>query len=187
MSTKNQVDVGLSGVTGSGMFAGSNSPSFTTPTLGVASATSLNLGGGVLNSYITETTFTPTFTCASPGNLSVSYASRSGWYIRIGNVVMYNISVFCTPTFTTATGQIQYGGLPITPSQSFGDCLGFGNQNSAFVYPGGTNQLFYQTLGQGGNLGLAAFGPGVVETPVNMSAITSGVTFNATFSGFYFV
>lgn len=42
MSTINQVGVGLSGASGTGSFAGTTSPTFTTPTLGVASATSIN-------------------------------------------------------------------------------------------------------------------------------------------------
>ena len=42
MATNNAVNVGLSGSSGTGSFAGSTSPSFTTPTLGVASATTIN-------------------------------------------------------------------------------------------------------------------------------------------------
>jgi len=42
MATNNQLNVGLSGQSGSGAFAGSVSPSFTTPSLGIASATSIN-------------------------------------------------------------------------------------------------------------------------------------------------
>lgn len=42
MATVNAVGVGLSGSTGSGSFAGSTSPSFTTPILGVAAATTIN-------------------------------------------------------------------------------------------------------------------------------------------------
>lgn len=42
MATNNAVNTSLSGQTGTGSFAGSTSPSFTTPTLGVASATTIN-------------------------------------------------------------------------------------------------------------------------------------------------
>lgn len=41
MATNNAVNTSLSGQTGTGSFAGSISPTFTTPTLGVATATSL--------------------------------------------------------------------------------------------------------------------------------------------------
>ncbi len=42
MATVNQVGVGLSGSTGTGTFVGSTSPTLITPTLGVATATSIN-------------------------------------------------------------------------------------------------------------------------------------------------
>lgn len=42
MATKNQVDVGLSGTTGTGTFVGSTSPTLVTPTIGAASATSIS-------------------------------------------------------------------------------------------------------------------------------------------------
>lgn len=42
MATNNSVNVPLSGASGTGNFAGSVSPAFTTPSLGVASATTIN-------------------------------------------------------------------------------------------------------------------------------------------------
>ncbi len=42
MATNNSVNVGLSGASGTGSFAGTTSPTFVTPTLGVATATSYN-------------------------------------------------------------------------------------------------------------------------------------------------
>jgi hypothetical protein len=86
----------------------------TTPTLGVASATSINFGGGALASYVPKTSFTPTFTFATPGDLSVSYATQVALYERIGNVVTYTIYLTCTPTFTTGAGAIRIAGLPLT-------------------------------------------------------------------------
>jgi hypothetical protein len=187
MATENQVDTGLKGSTGSGMFVGSISPSLVTPILGVASATSMNFGGSSLSDYIDNTPFTPTFTCATPGDLSFAYTTQQGFYVRIGNIVFYVMSVRGTPTFTTASGQIQVGGLPITPSQAHGDCLGISVNNSAFTYPVGTTQVAVQTLGAGGNLGWIAFGSAVASSTVTMANITTGVAFNAQYSGSYFV
>lgn len=42
MATNNAVNTSLSGQSGTGSFAGTTSPSFTTPTLGVAAATTIN-------------------------------------------------------------------------------------------------------------------------------------------------
>lgn len=51
MTTNNDVNVGLSGSTGSGNFAGSTSPVFVTPTLGAATATTIAFSpttGGII-------------------------------------------------------------------------------------------------------------------------------------------
>lgn len=52
MTTINAVDTTLSGQTGTGTFVGSTSPTLVTPTLGVASATSLNFGAAATNGII---------------------------------------------------------------------------------------------------------------------------------------
>jgi hypothetical protein len=187
MTTINPVGNGLSGTTGSGNFVGSTSPTLVTPILGAASATSINFGGSSLSTYVNEGSFTPTFTCVTVGNLSVTYTIQTGYYSQIGNVVMYNITVNCTPTFTSASGQVQYGGLPVTPSQSYGDNIGVIYNATSISYPTSTTQIYTQTLGQNGNIGLAAFGSGTTATAINMSNLTSGVAFNMTMSGYYFV
>jgi hypothetical protein len=52
MTTVNILDIGLSGSSGSGNFAGTTSPVFTTPTLGAASATSISFSStsGIIGS-----------------------------------------------------------------------------------------------------------------------------------------
>lgn len=61
-----------------------------------------------------NTSFTPTFTCATPGDLSVSYATQIGRYQQIGKLVFYKLNLVCTPTWTTATGEPRISGLPFT-------------------------------------------------------------------------
>lgn len=66
---------------------------------------------------LTEGTWTPTLTFATPGDLSVSYGSqRVGRYIKLGNWVLCTFSLTPTPTFTTASGAPSITGLPFTPS-----------------------------------------------------------------------
>lgn len=59
-----------------------------------------------------EGSFTATVTCATPGNLSVSYTSRGGLYRKIGSLVYVYIAVNFTPTYTTASGELIISGLP---------------------------------------------------------------------------
>lgn len=61
------------------------SPVMTTPTLGVAAATSINFGGTALANYL-EGTFTPTVTLVGgAGNTTPVYSVNSGRHTRIGN------------------------------------------------------------------------------------------------------
>lgn len=90
----------------------------TTPTLGVAAATSINFGGSTLSTYTANGVFTPVVTFATPGNLSVAYSVQTGFYSRIGNIVTAIISLSFTPTFTTASGSFQITGLPFTINAS---------------------------------------------------------------------
>jgi hypothetical protein len=112
----------------------------TTPTLGVASATSISFGGSTLSTYTEYSTWTPVLTFATPGNLSVSYATQAGFYSRIGNIVHCSFQLTCTPTFTSASGGMQITGVPATSHNSTGNKCVFpvalsGNASQ----PGATN------------------------------------------------
>jgi len=68
MATVNSVNVGLSGSSGSGSFAGTTSPAFTTPDVGVCTATSIN------KVAITAPASSATLTIANGGTLATSGA-----------------------------------------------------------------------------------------------------------------
>ena len=70
-------------------------------------------GGFLKDSDFTIADWTPTFTFASPGNLSVAYATQAGRYFKLNTLVLCLMRLRCTPTFTTSTGAISIGGLPI--------------------------------------------------------------------------
>lgn len=116
MTTINGVNTSLSGQTGTGTFVGSTSPTLVTPVLGVASATSINFGGSALSTYVADTSWTPIFTFATPGDLSVVYSVQQGYYTTIGAITFMNFSIACTPTFTTSSGVFEITGQPVTAS-----------------------------------------------------------------------
>lgn len=58
--------------------------------------------------------FTPQFTFATPGNLSITYANREGKWTRIGDLIFMSISMRFTPTFSTASGTARIVNLPFT-------------------------------------------------------------------------
>lgn len=79
----------------SSLFAPLISPSFTTPSLGVASATSIAFGGGTPLSHYVEGTWTPIVTLVGgAGNTVPVYTTNSGIYTRIGNLVYCQVLLY---------------------------------------------------------------------------------------------
>lgn len=99
------------GVTGTGLEVRQTSPTLITPTLGVASATSINFGQSTLGSY-EEGTFTPSVTFATPGTSSITHTAQSGEYTRIGHIVIFRSTTFFNLTKGTASGAFRMTGLP---------------------------------------------------------------------------
>lgn len=159
-------------VTGSGGIALATSPSFTTPTLGAATATSINFGGSTLSTYVGYTSFTPVFTFATPGDLSVVYTTQTGFYIRIGDLIWAYIVLACTPTFSTASGNLQITGLPVASHSGeniVGSCMLGG---TAITWPTGTTCTFCQ-LGSTSTT-LAIFGAGSTKAVAQFGASQFG-------------
>lgn len=73
---------------------------------GVASWSCSPMNSGIIS-------FSPTISFATPGDLSVSYAMQQGWYMRSGGLISMDISFRFTPTYTTASGQLRIGNLPV--------------------------------------------------------------------------
>jgi hypothetical protein len=63
---------------------------------------------------VTTHTWTPTLTFATPGDLSVVYSTRTGFYTKIGNLVFLKFEIV-TSTFiwTTAAGDLHIDGFPL--------------------------------------------------------------------------
>jgi hypothetical protein len=150
----------------------------TTPTLGVATATSINFGGSALSTYTTGGTWTPTITFATPGNLSVSYATQNGVYTRIGNIIVAVFTVAFTPTYTSSSGNFFIAGLPFTVN---GSTLGNVANSNTTAYPAGTTHL--NCLGVSGTttMAISACGNGVAQTFFTVTQVVTAVA--CTFQG----
>lgn len=179
MATNNQVNVGLSGQTGTGSFVGSTSPTLVTPTLGVASATSINFGGTTLSNYL-QGTWTPTLTFATPGDLSVSYSTQTGVQTRIGNLIVASFTVIGTPTYTTASGQLQIGGLTVAASQT-NDTGSLGAQSVGITYPAGCTKICFVTTATATTLSFV--GMGSVTASVALTTANAPTAVAITFAG----
>ena len=131
MTTNNAINVGLSGTTGSGNYAGSTSASFTTPTLGAATATSIafspTTGGligttaadsassGTVGEFVTATVTSGSGASVPTTNTAANVTSISlsaGDWDVIGNVMGKNsgdnltvLSCWISTTSATAPDQ----------------------------------------------------------------------------------
>jgi hypothetical protein len=107
MATNNSVNVTLSGQSGTGSFAGTTSPTLVTPTLGAASATSINFGGNSLSAYVVGS-----WTPIDSSGASLSFTSVSANYTQIGNMVFAYCQLIYPSTVNSSNSII--GGLPLT-------------------------------------------------------------------------
>lgn len=73
---------------------------------GVKFANVANASPTVLDWY-EEGSWTPTLTCSTPNDLSVTYTIQAGRFTRIGNRITVDFSVAGTLAYTTATGSLR--------------------------------------------------------------------------------
>lgn len=73
---------------------------------------------------VTPSTWTPTLSCTTPGNLSLAYAYRQGEAYQVGGLCVVTCNLIVTPTFTTASGDVRITGSP------------YGYDGSAYPYAG---------------------------------------------------
>ncbi len=159
----------------------------TTPNIGVATAASITFGGSVLSNYVARTAWTPTITFATPGDLSVSYATQVGFYSRIGSIVDVSFSLTFTPTYTTASGQISIAGLPLT-SNSTANNNSFGTLVvSAPAFPALTTSLYCTIVPNSSSITLGAAGSGTSIVNFSVTQFTTGVARSVFGSIRYFV
>lgn len=120
-----------------------------------------------------EGTWTPVFTCLTPGDLSVGYASQIGRYVKIGKTVTLWFDVqLNTYTYTTATGSIRLTGIPFTAANATTPYVGsvaFGNINKA-----GFTQIVPRIEANAVIIRFVASGMGSAIATVSATDATSG-------------
>jgi hypothetical protein len=171
MATNNQVDVGLSGSSGSGHFAGTTSPVFTTPTLGAASATSISFSS---TSGIIGSTTNDSAAAGSVGEIiSSSIVSGSAVSLSTGTAAdLTSISL-------TAGNWMVWGNIKFLFGTSATNISAWASKTSATAPDG---SLYNEILMLTGTLGTS--GISIPSFPLALSTTTtvylSGV---ATFTG----
>lgn len=158
--------------TGSGSPVRATSPALVTPTLGVASATSINFGGTALANYL-EGTFSPSVTFATPGDVSPSYSTQTGTYTRIGNRCIFDIVLSFTLTYTTASGNFRVGNLPFTVGAHAAVTI---SEMSNIAFPASRTQVTARAINGQTYIQLQGVGTAVTATNLTTANFASGAT-----------
>lgn len=135
------------------------------PTAAVANTvvTGVNSDGSLITGKVESSgTFTPTLTVATPGDLSVTYATRAGRYVITENKCFVNVQIATSAfTYTTASGLWRVSGLPFTAAsnsqQSPGSIVFQGIIKSGYTQitpevDAGSSFIFFYTSSQNANL-----------------------------------
>ena len=173
MATVDSIGRPLSGNTGTGNYVGANTPTLITPVLGVVTATSITFGGSVLSAYNSAQSWTPVFTFATLGDLSVSYSAQTGAYTKIGDQYTIRWNLVCTPTFTTSSGDIQITGLPAASGYNFGGDLTA--QSAGVTYPASTTGVNPVATSGVSYVVFTGFGSATASVNLSTTSVVSGV------------
>lgn len=141
----NIINITTTGSTGSGKIVLDTSPTLTTPTLGVATATSINFGQSTLSNYTTWSTFSPTVTLVGgAGNTVPTYSTNTGRYLRVGNIVYFMVELSNTSggTAGAGTGQVNVA-LPVTAGASAGSGV---LAPMGYIHNGSTEGILYSSV-----------------------------------------
>lgn len=153
---------------------------------GVATALGVNVSGtGVIALNLVDQTWIPVLTFATPGDLTVVYATQVGFYSRVGNLIFANLTLICTPTFTTASGVCMITGLPfasnpISNNQSHG-----ATWTSAIAYGLGYTHAITQNIPNSTSLNIVVSGSSQNSLQLTTSAFSTGVPFSISSSIIY--
>lgn len=143
---------------------------------------------GDLSDVVARTTFTPTVTFSTPGDLTVAYTAQTGAYVKVGPMVMFWMNIQFTPTFTTAANTFCMSLPPIVPT----DLLwgwSVRQLNGPASWPTGVTMFTprCQNVGGVGNtIVLAGLGSGIAGSQLGAANFTSGVACIVSISGCYF-
>lgn len=168
----------------SGPKPGDSAASYTMSTLNqIIDLVAIGTGWWILSDSATDAratrgTFTPALENSTPGDLSVSYSSRSGSWERVGNLLFITGEMIFTATHSTASGFWRVSG--VTP-------LGFTTKgwsipvrhSSEIAIPAGRSTL----VGVADDAGSFRLRTATANQDLPVSSITSGVEASMSFSG----
>lgn len=131
-------------------------------------------------------TWTPVLTFATPGNLSATYTTQFGRWIRVGNLFVARCNILtATFTHTSASGGLTVTGLPVAPAANTGDVVA----GSSVIFEGitkvGYTQITPYVIPSSTSIGFFAGGSAVSNSSVVAGDVPTGTTKSLAFQIIY--
>ena len=131
-------------------------------------------GAPQLTDWIVNGSFTPTVTCGTPGDLSIAATTASGVFTKRGRQVEVTIALAFTPSWTTASGNIQIGGLPyVADSSTVPAPIPFSTLD-AITWPTSCTMLFASVIANQNYMQIQGRRSGASDTTAQISMFPTG-------------
>ena len=133
--------------------------------------------------------FTPTFTFATPGNLSNVYTVQIGYGVAIGNVFWFTMRLAWTPTHTNASGEARFAGFPFNALDvtDLTDTFALRNTGVNLDWGAGITMLAGGIAGGQNYVRLIGSGSGVASATLDTAAFPTGQAQTLQMSGAYLI
>jgi hypothetical protein len=127
-------------------------------------------------------TWTPTIAAFTPGDLSVTYGTRNGQWMRIGQFVYASCDIVTSAfTHTSAAGQVTVNGLPYNANDDYAGPLDFQGINKT----GGYTSIKAMTAANSRTVAFECTGMGLNIASLAITDMPSGGTVVLRFSILY--
>lgn len=141
-------------------------------------------GGSAFSDWLA---FTPTATFATVGDLSVSYSVQAARYRKIGRTVEFAIRISFTPTYTTASGDFIFDGLPFTSNSSpdISRTVNIGQGSTGWTYGASCTFVSGRVLSGTTTIKLYGHGSGIADVTLGVTQFPTGTAKTLILSGSY--
>lgn len=153
----------------------------------LSAISSIGASGATVDAIASVGVWTPVFSCATPGDLAVTYSVQLGEYFVIGNLVRLKFNITSTAgglVWTTASGNIRITGIP------FNAAIMSVVERGPVAFSGFTKanytQMSCNIASAGTNMALSAAGSAQANTPLVIGDFPSGGTLQLVGNIWYF-
>ncbi|WP_312313172.1 ubiquitin-activating E1 FCCH domain-containing protein [Sphingobium yanoikuyae] len=158
-----------------------------------ATGTLYDASGGSTNfldpAPLTQTSgsITPTLETSGVALAGATYALQSGSWIRIGDMVFYEIQMTVTPTMGSASGNLRLmlNGAPLARSSGAAQTTVPGTAPAQLTWPNTSTQLLAEMQGNTNYLHLKGSKTGASTATTAITALTDGVAATIRIAGMY--